>query len=167
MHHDCSSYLAGLGHRGWILNSIHSFFGRNGIGAGQHLDKGVTLVLVDYTGLHLTEATEDVSYLTFCPASTTYEQCAAEHFDVITRQTGLPIEEMRPAVTSAIAGRTRLSPWRRRRTLAILITIITTTSASPTASPTITTLMAAARAAFGTCIRIINTICGTIATIWR
>jgi len=66
-------YLARFGLRSGILKCVHTLLGSNGIRSGQHLDKSMTLILVDNARLHSTETSEDTSYLTFCSTSTTYE----------------------------------------------------------------------------------------------
>ena len=38
---------------------LHCFFGTHGVGTGDHLDKGMALVLVDNTGLHFAEVGKD------------------------------------------------------------------------------------------------------------
>jgi hypothetical protein len=120
----------------------------------------VTLVLIDNACLHFAEPTEDTPDLTFGASSTTYEQCTAEHFDVITRQRLIPVEELGPAILEPITDWAVLAPLWRRCTLSILITIITTTTASATTPAAITAVAIRVR------IRIIHTISGTIATIW-
>jgi hypothetical protein len=58
-------YLARLGLRNGILQSIHTLLGSNGIRTGQHLDESMSLILVDDARLNSTESSKDTPNLTF------------------------------------------------------------------------------------------------------
>jgi hypothetical protein len=78
-------YLAGLGLGGRILKIIHTLLGGNSIRSCHHLDKSMSLVLIDNTCLDFAEAAEDVSNLTFGSACTTYKKRATKHSNVVAR----------------------------------------------------------------------------------
>jgi hypothetical protein len=65
-----------------------------------------------------------------------------------------------------VSRRAWLSPLRRRRTLAILITIIATASGL-TATTTTIIVIRSARTTINGCVRVVSTIYRALPSIWR
>ena len=72
------------------MQIVHAFLGSNSIGASQHLDKRVSLILVYNACLNPTEAAEDSPDLTFCATCAAYKESATQHPNVVAWQTLVP-----------------------------------------------------------------------------
>jgi hypothetical protein len=157
------AYLTGLRLGYSILQIVHALLGSNSVGSSQHLDKGMSLVLVHNARLNPTKAVEDRSDLTLSAARAAYEECATKYPDMVAWQGLIPFDITR--LTIYVSRRTWLSPLCRRRTLAILITIITAAS-SLTATATTVVAIGAARATINSCVGIVSSIYRALPSIW-
>jgi hypothetical protein len=78
------SYLSSFTQSNRIVEVIHAFLSSNGILSIYHLDECMPFFLIDNAGLDPPKAAEDAPNLTFSSASTSYEQGAAQNFDMVT-----------------------------------------------------------------------------------
>jgi hypothetical protein len=146
------------------LQIVHALLGSNGIGASQHLDERVSLILVYNACLNPTEAAEDSPDLTFCAACATYKECATQDPNVVAWQIIVPLNV--PRLTIHVFGWAWLPPLCWRGTLAVLITLIAAASCLTTTTAVIA-VRTCRRVTIRACVRIVSTIHRALATIRR